>query len=28
MAGAAGFRLEESWMDEDRMFAVCYCSRD
>lgn len=28
MAGAAGFRLEESWMDEDRMFAVCYYSRD
>ena len=25
---AAGFHLEESWTDSERMFAVCYCSRD
>ena len=25
---AAGFHLRESWTDSERMFAVCYCSRD
>ena len=28
MAAAAGFRLEQHWTDRDRLFAVCYCSRD
>ncbi len=28
LVAAAGFRLEEAWTDTERMFAVCYCSRD
>ena len=26
-AAGAGFRLEQSWTDQDEMFAVCYCTR-
>ena len=28
LAAATGFTLEKAWTDEDRMFAICYCSRD
>lgn len=28
LAAAAGFTLEANWTDANRMFAVCYCSRD
>ena len=27
LAANAGFTLQESWTDANRMFAVCYCSR-
>ena len=28
LAAKAGFALQEYWTDANRMFAVCYCSRD